>query len=123
MAVATDLQFGRDVQGYNSFAPYPSTTKYSATLTNGNATSVTVPSSFPIWIVSFRYFPNDVWVDVSGATAAIPAGNTLLATTSELNPSSLDLVCCLMLELTELLLVFFAIFLSLIRFYSFFFFF
>ena len=85
------LQFGRDQQGYNAYAPYPSTVKFRATITNGNATSTTVPSSFPLWIVSFRYYPNDVWVDVSGATAGIPVGATLVATTSELNPSSLTL--------------------------------
>ena len=88
---AQNLSFGRDVQGYNAYAPLPSTQKYSATLTNGNATSITVPSSFALWVVSFRYFPNDVWVDVSGATAIIPVGATLAATTSELNPASLTL--------------------------------
>lgn len=88
---AQNLSFGRDVQGYNAYAPLPSTVKYSATLTDGNATSVTVPSTFALWVVSFRYFPNDVWVDVSGATAALPAGATLVATTSELNPASLTL--------------------------------
>lgn len=87
----TPLSFGRDQQGYNAFAPQPSTVKYSATLTVGSATSITVPTTFHTWIVSFRYFPNDVWVDVSGATAAIPAGATLVATTSEMNPASLTL--------------------------------
>ncbi len=87
----TQLQFGRDMQGYNAYAPYPSTVKYSATITNGSATSVNVPTTHALWIVSFRYYPNDVWVDVSGATAAIPVGATLAATTSELNPSSLTL--------------------------------
>jgi hypothetical protein len=89
--MSTELQFGRDIQGYNSYAPFPSVNKWNATLTNGNATSITVPSNYPVWIVSFRYYPNDIWVDVSGATAAIPAGNTLASTTSELNPSSLTL--------------------------------
>lgn len=89
--MTAQLNFGRDSQGYNAYAPNPSTVKYSATITNGNATSITVPNTYAVWIVSFRYFPNDVWVDVSGATAAIPAGNTLAATTSELNPSSLTL--------------------------------
>lgn len=91
MATNAQLQFGRDAQGFNAFAPYPSNTKFSATITNGNATSTTVPSSYPLWIVSFRYYPNDVWVDVSGATAAIPVGATLAASTSELNPSSMTL--------------------------------
>lgn len=89
--MSTELQFGRDIQGYNSYAPSPSTNMWNATLTNGNDTSITVPSNYPVWIVSFRYYPNDVWVDVSGATAAIPVGNTLAAATSELNPSSLTL--------------------------------
>ena len=89
--MSTELQFGRDVQGYNSYAPYPSTNKWSATIENGTATSIVVPSNFPLWIVSFRYFPNDVWVDVSGAIAVIPAGTTLDLSTSELNPSSLTL--------------------------------
>jgi len=92
MAIVAPLQFGRDVQSYNAYAPSPSTVKYSATLAAGGATSITVPSSFPAWIVSFRYFPNDVWVDVSGATAIVPVGATLAATTSELNPASLTLV-------------------------------
>ncbi len=61
------------------------------TLTNADPTSITVPSTYAQWVVSFRYFPNDVWIDVSGATAAIPVGNTLAATTSELNPASLTL--------------------------------
>lgn len=89
--MSTLLNFGRDVQGYNAYAPQPSTNMYSATLTTGSATSVTVPKNFPLWIVSFRYYPNDVWVDVTGATAAIPVGATLASTTSEMNPASLTL--------------------------------
>ena len=91
MTATNPLHFGRDDQGYNAFAPYPSTVKYNATITDGTATSTTVPKNYPLWVVSFRYFPNDVWVDVSGATAAIPLGATLAATTSELNPASLTL--------------------------------
>lgn len=89
--MSTILQFGRDSQGYNAYAPYPSINKYSATITNGSATSITVPKTHALWVVSFRYFPNDVWVDITGATAAIPVGATLATTTSELNPSSLTL--------------------------------
>lgn len=89
--MSQNLWFGRDAQGMNAYAPQPSTVKYSATITNGSAATVTVPSTYQVWCVSFRYYPNDVWVDVSGATAAIPIGGTLAATTSELNPSSLTL--------------------------------
>lgn len=86
------LNFGRDVQGISAYAPAPATNKYSATLTDGVATSIVVPSNHEVWIVSFRYYPNDIWVDVTGATAAIPAGGTLASTTSELNPASLTLI-------------------------------
>lgn len=82
-----ELHFGRDTQGYNAYAPQDSSIKYSATLTDGNATSITVPSSFQVWIVAFSMQPGtNVWVDFSGATAAIPAGATLASTTASLNP-------------------------------------
>lgn len=81
------LNFGRDVQGYNAYAPQDASIKYSATLTNGNATSITVPNSYEVWIAAFSSQPGgDLWVDFSGATAAIPVGATLAATTSSLNP-------------------------------------
>jgi hypothetical protein len=91
MAYIAPLSFGRDQQGYNAYAPQPSTEKWSATLTANSATSVILPSSYKTWVVSFRYFPNDVFVDVSGATAAVPAASTLGTTTSELNPAALTL--------------------------------
>lgn len=91
MALPVPLEFGRDVQSYNAYAPQPSTVKWSATITDGTDTYITVPSSYQTWVVSFRYYPNDVWVDVSGATAAVPAGGTFATTTSELNPASLTL--------------------------------
>ena len=89
MTISTELVFGLDEQGYNAYAPAPSGNIWNATLTNGNATSITVPTTHKTWVVSFRYYPNDVYVDVSGATAALPAGNTLASATSELNPASL----------------------------------
>jgi len=87
LMTVNQLQFGRDVQGYNAYAPLDSSVKYSATITNGSATSITVPSSFQVWIVAFSIQPGtNVWVDFSGATAAIPVGATLAVTTSSLNP-------------------------------------
>ena len=91
MANVQNLSFGRDAQGYNTYAPSPASVKYSATLAATTATSITIPSSYQTWIVSFRYYPNDVWIDVTGATAAVPVGATLTSTTSELNPASLTL--------------------------------
>ncbi len=85
------LTFGRDAQGLNAYAASPSNIKWSATLSVGAATSITVPSSAASWLVSFRYFPNDVWVDVSGNIAAVPVSGTLTTSTSELNPATLTL--------------------------------
>lgn len=83
------LNFGRDVQGFCAYAPQTSGNKWSATITNGSATSITIPSNYNEWIAVFSFQPGtNVWVDLTGATAAIPAGATLTTTTAELNPAS-----------------------------------
>jgi len=85
--MSTALSFGRDVQGYNAYAPLDTSIKYSATLTNGAESHITIPSSHKVWIAAFSIQPGaNVWVDFSGATAIIPVGATLAATTSSLNP-------------------------------------
>jgi hypothetical protein len=87
--MSTDLQFGRDVQGYNAFAPIPSTNIWSATLESGTASSITIPSNFPQWVIAFSVSGGqNIWVDFTGATATVPAGNTFATTTSELNPGA-----------------------------------
>lgn len=95
MTAPTALNFGRDSHSYNAYAPHPSNNIFTATLTDGTAASCTVPAgvNYPYWAVSFRYQPGaSVFVDVTGATAAVPAGATLAASTSEPNPASLTLV-------------------------------
>ena len=69
----TQLNFGRDVQGMNAYAPDTAANKYNATLTNGAETHITVPSTTENWIAAFAYQPGvTVWVDLTGATAAVP---------------------------------------------------
>ncbi len=85
----TKLNFGRDVQGLNAFAPSFPDLKYSATLASGGSDDLDVPSSNPEWIVVFSYQPGSaMWVSVNG-TAAAPAGGTFAANASVLNPAQL----------------------------------
>lgn len=82
------VNFARDVQGYNTFAAPVSQDKYSATLSSGGNSTITLPTNAQRWIISFAYQPgSDIWVRVNG-TAAAPAGATFASTTSELNPGS-----------------------------------
>lgn len=84
--MSTKLLFGRDVGGFNAFAPEFSTNKYSATLAATTDTTLTIPSNFQNWIAYFSVEPaKSVWLAIN-ATAAAPAGATLAATTSELLP-------------------------------------
>jgi len=86
--MSTKLNFARDVQGYNSYAPSPSTNMFSATLASGGNATITLPTNALTWIVAFSYQPgSNLWVRVNGSAAA-PAGATFAATTSELNPGA-----------------------------------
>lgn len=87
--MSTFLNFGRDVQGYNAYAPTTAKDKWNATLVSGDETSITVPSNHKLWIAVFSIQPGaDVWVDLTGATAAFPAGGSLVSCTAELNPGA-----------------------------------
>lgn len=81
------LNLERDIAGNTAYAPLPSTDGWSATITNGAETHITVPSNHTYWVVSLSYQPGtNIWVDFSGGTAIVPVGATLAATTSRLNP-------------------------------------
>lgn len=85
----TQLNFSRDVQGMNAYAPQLAENIYSAAIASGVAQAVTVPDNNQNWIAVFSYQPGaDVWVSVND-TAAPPAGATFAATTSFLLPAQL----------------------------------
>jgi hypothetical protein len=86
--MSTLLNFGRDVQGYNAYAPAPATDLFKVTLAAAGNSSFTVPSNFANWMVVFSYAgASDVWV-AYGATASPPASGTFASSNSELNPAS-----------------------------------
>lgn len=86
----TQLNFGRDVQGYNAYAPALSADKYSAALASGANSSITVPGTAQRWIAVLSYQPGaDIWVTVNG-TAVVPAGGTFASVNSCLLPASLS---------------------------------
>lgn len=92
--MSTALKFAKDANGMNCYAPRPATLMKSIDLLNGSAEAFLVPSETDVdfYTLSFRYQAGTtVWVDVSGATAEEPAGNTWADTTSEMNPASLIL--------------------------------
>lgn len=86
--MSTKLNFARDVQGYNAYAPAPSTNMFSATLISGGNATITLPTNESSWIVAFSFQPGaDIWVSYNGSATA-PAGATFAATSSELNPGA-----------------------------------
>lgn len=90
MAISTELNFGRDVQGFNAYAPQFPTDVYTATLAASTATSVTVPSNKPSWIMYVRVQPNGwCWCSRAG-TAQVPADGTLAARASEIVDGTIE---------------------------------
>jgi hypothetical protein len=85
--MSTPIHFGRDDQGYNAYAPNPSTDIYEVKLVSGTPATLTLPTNSLNWIVAFSYTGgSDVFVDFTGATAAAPTLGTFVSSTSSHNP-------------------------------------
>lgn len=83
--MTTKFNMTRDINGYNGFGLQFADDKYSVTLAANTAATVTIPSNFQNWLAIFCIEPGStVWI-ANNHTAAVPAGNTLVATNSELN--------------------------------------
>lgn len=88
--MSSQLIFGRDVQGFNAYAPLFPTDIFTATLAAGTASHVIVPSNYPSWIMYIRVQPNG-WAWCSRTTtAAVPAGGTFAAASSELIAGTIE---------------------------------
>lgn len=82
--MSTELLFGRDQQGYNTYAPAMPDDIRTATLAASSAASVTVPSNAPVWVMYVRIEPTKrCWISATG-TAAVPVGGTFSASGSDL---------------------------------------
>lgn len=91
--MTTQYKLQKDVAGYNGFGLQFSDTKYSATLAASADTTLTVPekgsmgaalNSVNKWLAIIQVEANlSVWFALN-ATAAVPAGATLVLTTSDL---------------------------------------
>lgn len=83
------LNFGRDVQGFNAFAPMLSDILYSGTIGSGIHQEIIVPSTNKNWIAIFSYqFGSDIWVAINNV-ASNPSGSTFSLTNSFLTPAQL----------------------------------
>lgn len=83
----TMLNFGRDVQGYNAYAPAFSVDNKSTILSANIEQHFTVPSDFENWIAVFSFEPGtSVWV-ANNQTSNVPSAS-FADTFSQLNPAA-----------------------------------
>jgi len=98
MAAPTNYNINKYLQGTNGFGALQSNLKFSTTFGGGAAITLTVPSTSspgsinattkPRFLAIFSYHSGrNVWVSING-TAVAPAGATLAAVSSELNPDA-----------------------------------
>lgn len=98
--MATAFEITRDINGYVAYGLKFTDVAYSCTLTASSDTTLVVPTisaiggatftgtSKPRLVAIFGYDANSsVWV-ANNHAASNPAGNTFVATNSELNPSA-----------------------------------
>lgn len=85
--MSTLLNMGRDVQGYNAYAPQFSVDGQSTNLAANAEQHFTIPGNYENWIAVFSYEPgSNIWV-ANNTTAAVPSGS-FAATVSQLNPAA-----------------------------------
>lgn len=85
---STAFNMLRDINGYNGFGLMFAYDTFTATLVQGTAKTVTVPANgkFTHWIMICSYEDGStVWVS-NNNVAAVPAGSTFAASTSQLKP-------------------------------------
>lgn len=88
--MSTELNFGRDVQGKNAYAPQFATDAYTATLASNTEATITVPSNHAVWIMYVKMDPQVAcWVSIND-TAAVPAGSTFAASSSSLAVGTIE---------------------------------
>jgi len=96
--MTTPFSMTRDINGYNGFGLAFTDTSYSVTLAASTATPLTIPGDTSLgrmgsttknrFLAVFSYTPGaEVWVS-NNSTAAVPAGASFSASTSELNPGA-----------------------------------
>lgn len=86
--MTTKLNFGRDVQGYNAYAPAPSNTMYKVTIAATGNSTLTLPTNALYWIVAYAYTPGaEIWVAYN-TTATAPSSGTFSSSNCEMNPGA-----------------------------------
>jgi hypothetical protein len=77
----------RDISGLNGFGIQPTDDIQGCSLAANVAQTFTAPTNYSNWVAIFSYTPgSNIFVDFTGATAAVPSG-TVGVITSSLNPA------------------------------------
>jgi hypothetical protein len=83
----TPLNFKKDTNGFNSYAPSFTNLNYQVTLSASSAQSLTVPITNNYFVAVFQVTPgSEVWI-ANGVTATLPSG-TFGQTSSQMNPGA-----------------------------------